>query len=465
MRAVLLISTIWVSASAEAGSLRQELLAIPISENLGGATTRPVATIDAFTFVAANASPANRAQFSFGNQMFTVEWKPTPGPQPVTDGLGPVFNRESCFACHDQNGRGRAPDGPSQPMTSMLMRLSVPGADAHGGPKPVPKYGDQLQDRAVEGVPAEGRAQVTWSEITGKYADGERYVLRKPSFTFTDLAFGALPERTMASPRVANPVIGLGLLEAVPVATLEALADPADADQDGISGRMNVVWDAASQSMKPGRFGWKANVASLDHQNAGAARGDMGITTPVFTAENCEPEQTACAAAAAESPPEMEMSGPFFQRLRIYMQLLAVPKQRGADWPEVRKGEKLFRDIGCAACHLPTLKTDASAGLAELRDQTFHPFTDLLLHDMGEGLSDGRPDYLAHGAEWRTPPLWGLGLTESVSGHTFFLHDGRARNVAEAILWHGGEAAAAKEKFRSLPKARRAELLAFLGSL
>jgi CxxC motif-containing protein (DUF1111 family) len=341
----------------------------------------------------------------------------------------------------------------------------MPGTDAHGGPKPVPAYGDQLQDRGVAGVPAEGRAEVTWTEIKGQFVDGEPFVLRRPTFTVTNLAFGPLPPDTRVSPRVANPVIGLGLLEAVPAATLNALADLEDRDKDGISGRVNMVWDAAQQSMKAGRFGWKANVASLDHQNAGAARGDMGITTPVFTADNCEPEQTACAANAASHPPELEMSGAFFERLRIYMQLLAVPRQRGHDWAEVKAGEQLFRAIGCAGCHLPTLKTDATASLAELRDQTFHPFTDLLLHDMGDGLSDGRPDYAASGAEWRTAPLWGIGLTETVSGHTFFLHDGRARTMTEAILWHGGEAEAAKERFRALSKAKRGHLLAFLGSL
>jgi CxxC motif-containing protein (DUF1111 family) len=463
--AVMLLAA--AAAPARATSLRAELLAVPLSENLGGATTRPVATREAFTFVAGNASPQNRALFTFGNQMFTVEWQPTPGVQPATDGLGPLFNRESCFACHDQNGRGRAPDGPGQPMDSMLLRLSVPGEDAHGGPRPVPNYGDQLQDRAIAGVAPEGHAEVRWTEIAGRYGDGEAYSLRRPTFTFADLAYGPLPKDVLVSPRVANPVIGLGLLEAVPAATLDALADPddRDGDGDGISGRVNVVWDAASQAMRPGRFGWKANIASLAHQNAGAARGDMGINTPLFPEDHCEPVQAACIAAAQRTDQGLEMSEAFFERLNVYMQLLAVPKQRGADLPEVKRGEALFRDIGCAGCHLPTLKTDATATLPELRAQTFHPFTDLLLHDMGEGLSDGRPDYRAGPREWRTAPLWGLGLTEKVSGHTFLLHDGRARSVAEAILWHGGEAEAAKERFRMLAKPLREDLLAFLNSL
>lgn len=465
MRHLALLAALGAAASAHANSLREELLSVPLSDNLGGATTRPVATKEAFTFVAGNASPANRALFTFGNQMFTVEWKPTPGAQPITDGLGPLFNRESCIACHDQNGRGRAPDGPGQPMDLMLVRLSVPGADEHGGPKPVPNYGDQLQDRAIDGVKPEGRAEIAWTEVPGAFGDGESYSLRKPSLTFSQLGYGDLPKDVLTSARVGNPVIGLGLLEAVPLTTLQALADPDDADKDGISGRINSVWDAPSKSMKPGRFGWKANVASLSHQNAGASRGDMGINTPVFPDDHCEPAQRECIIAAQKADQGLEMGEAFFDRLNVYMQLLAVPKQRNAELPEVKRGERAFRDLDCAGCHMPTLKTDAAATLAELKDQTFHPFTDLLLHDMGEGLSDGRPDFLASGQEWRTAPLWGIGLTEKVSGHTFFLHDGRARGLAEAILWHGGEAEAAKEKFRTAPKAVREDLLAFLNSL
>ena len=465
--AVAVLAVLVVSAAFEtnAASLREDLLAIPLSENLGGATTRPDAGANAFSLIAANASAQNRAQATFGIQMFAVEWKPTPGVQPVTDGLGPLFNRESCIACHEKNGRGRAPSGPSQPMQSMLMRLSIPGPEDHGGAIPVPNYGDQLQDRAIDTVAPEGRVHVSWDETSGRFGDGEPYALRRPKFEFTDLAYGKPPNNLLTSPRVANPVIGLGLLEAVPEASLAALADPKDGDHDNISGRMNVVWDAPSQSMKPGRFGWKANVASVAHQSAGAARGDMGINTPVFPNDHCEPVQTVCLAEAQRADQGLEMSEAFFTRLITYMQLLAVPKQRDGDQPNIKRGQKLFHDMGCASCHMPTLKTDATASLPELREQTFHPFTDLLIHDMGEGLSDGRPDYLASGTEWRTAPLWGIGLTNIVSGHTEFLHDGRARNLSEAILWHGGEAEAAKEKFRTVSKTTRDDLLAFLNSL
>jgi CxxC motif-containing protein (DUF1111 family) len=248
----------------------------------------------------------------------------------------------------------------------------------------------------------------------------------------------------------------------VPVETLEALADPDDADGDGISGRINWLTDVTGKRAA-GRFGWKANVATLREQGAGAAVGDIGITSALFPAQNCPPVQTACRAAAADPAPELKPS--FLDRLEIYARTLAVPMARNLDDPTVAHGLQLFRDLGCASCHMPTLKTDASAALPELRNQTFHPFTDLLLHDMGEALADHRPDHSATGTEWRTPPLWGLGLLEKVNGHDRLLHDGRARGPAEAILWHGGEAEAAREKFRNADAADRAALIAFLNAL
>ncbi|MDX2222490.1 MAG: di-heme oxidoredictase family protein [Rhodospirillaceae bacterium] len=454
-------------AVGQTDPLRSELLAVPITDQLGGATTRPVATPDAYTFVAGNADDAAKAMFSFGNQMFTAVWKPAPGPQPTTDGLGPLFNRESCFDCHLNNGRGAAPAGPDLPAETALVRISIPGADKNGGPNPVPVYGDQIQDRAIAGVPPEARVRVSWTETPGRYGDGTPYSLRAPTVELTEPGYGAFPPDIMMSLRVANPVIGGGLLEAVPEATLVALSDPDDADGDGISGRVNRVFDATTRSIRPGRFGWKANAASLAHQNAAAALGDMGITTPEMPYDLCLPGQDACAAAAkaARVRNETEMSRPFFDRMNVYMQLVAVPKQRGHNWPEVRRGEAAFRAMGCAACHMPTLIAGTEGVRPELAGQTFHPFTDLLLHDMGEGLADHRPDWQASGSEWRTAPLWGIGLTLTVSSHTYFLHDGRARDLAEAILWHGGEAEAAREAFRTADKAMRDDLIAFLNSL
>ena len=451
------------SASALDTEVRDRLLATPLTRDLGGDTTRPLATSEAFTFIAANAPSSVKAGFTFGNQLFNTVWRPAPGPQPTTDGLGPTFNREACSDCHINNGRGLPPAPDGKVMESMLVRISVPGANEHGGPKGVPVYGDQLQDRAIDGVPREGNAIMTWHEIPGAYDDGTPYSLRQAVVTIEDLAFGPMPDNMMTSPRVANAMIGLGLFEMVSDELLYALADPDDNDGDGISGKVNVVWDARDQIMATGKFGWKSNVSNLTNQNSGAALGDMGITTPVRPTDNCDDGQEACQAAATHDGVEMTVA--FLNQLNVYTRRLAVPRQRGSNWPEVLRGQKQFMAAGCQNCHMPTLETGADPRGEDLANQTFHPFTDLLLHDMGEGLADGRPDFLADGSEWRTAPLWGIGLTEKVSGHERYLHDGRARGLEEAILWHGGEAETAKEAFRMMPADARDDLVSFLKSL
>jgi len=463
--ALVMLSEAIGSVHALDTSVRDGLLAIPLTKELGGKTTRPVATSEAFTFIAANTPASSRAGFTFGNQLFNAIWMPAPGQQETTDGLGPVFNREACSDCHINNGRGLPPPSLGAPMDSMLVRISVPGQDEQGGPKPVPNYGDQIQDRGIEGVPPEGRAIIEWQETAGAYTDGIPYTLRKPLIYFEDLAFGPLPDDVMVSPRVANPVIGLGLLEMVADDLLEALADPDDADMNGISGKINVVWDAKERKTALGRFGWKANVPNLTNQNSGAALGDMGITTPLRPIENCEAIQKACADSAEETRNGPEMTAVFLNQLNVYTQRIAVPQQRSHDLPEVKRGESLFRVAGCQNCHMPSMKTGDKIAIDDLANIIFHPFTDLLLHDMGHGLADGRPDFLANGSEWRTAPLWGIGLTEKVSGHGRYLHDGRARSLEEAILWHGGEAEAAKEEFRMMPADARADLVSFLRSL
>jgi CxxC motif-containing protein (DUF1111 family) len=344
----------------------------------------------------------------------------------------------------------------------MLVRISVPGRDAHGGPLPHPVYGDQIQDRAIPGVAAEAVVELAWDEIAGRYADGEPYRLRRPRITFLAPDYGPLGKDLLISPRVAQAMIGLGLLEAVPEAAVLALADADDANRDGISGRPNRVWDSEAGKTAFGRFGWKANQPSLRQQSAGAAAGDIGITTALAPHDACTAQQSACRAAPDGGAPEM--SDAFLDKLVLYSRTLAVPHRRDVGDPSVLRGEVLFGEIGCAACHTPTLRTGGHE-LPALADQTIHPFTDLLLHDMGEGLADGRADFEADGREWRTAPLWGLGLIHSVNGHELLLHDGRARGFAEAILWHGGEGEAAREKFRALPKSDREALIAFLRSL
>lgn len=452
-------------AAAPENALRARLIAAPISPQLGGDTTRVITSAASFTFLAENSGPGRMRVFQFGNRLFNTNWVQAPGSVKSFDGLGPLFNRVSCAGCHTFDGRGRPPEKTGDPMDSMLVRLSVPGKTEHGGPMPHPIYGTQLSDRAIGGVRPEGRALISYEDVPGAYADGTPYSLRKPSLSFADLAYGSM-DGVLTSPRVAPQMIGMGLLEAVPEATLLALSDPDDADGDGISGRVNRAWSDSAGTTKIGRFGWKANAPTVLDQSVDAALGDIGLTTSVLPKQNCMQAQTDCLGAYDQGVTDgPEISDAFVAKLVIYVQTLAVPRQRNESDPAVLRGETLFREAGCAACHVPTLETGPNAALPELANQTFHPFTDLLLHDMGPGLADNRPDFEASGSEWRTPPLWGLGLIQQVNGHTLLLHDGRARGFAEAILWHDGEAAASREAFRAMTEADRNALIAFLKSL
>ena len=377
--------------------------------------------------------------------------------------LGPTFNRERCSGCHLRNGRGWTPTTADEEIYAMLIRISVPGTDAFGGPKPHPVYGRQIQNHAVAGVPAEGHPYLAGEAMEKIPLDGWTYTLLTPEYVLKDLAFGELGPETMISVRVALPLIGLGLLEAVPAETLYALADPFDEDGDGISGRVNIVRDLETGGPALGRFGWKAGMPSIRQQTAAAAAIDMGVTSRLFPLEDCGAGQAACAAARPSGDPEL--SDAMLDALAFYAATLAVPARRQLDDPAVARGERLFLEIGCAACHTPTLVTGNDAAVPALAGQVIHPYTDLLLHDMGEGLADRRPEFLATGREWRTPPLWAIGLNSTVAKRQSLLHDGRAQGFAEAILWHGGEAEAARETFRRMPLAERTALLAFLESL
>lgn len=405
--------------------------------------------------------------FFRGKALFRDNWVAAPSSTQTRDGLGPLFNARSCVACHVRDGRGRPPVG-EEPLVSMLFRLSIPGADEHGGPAPEPTYGGQLQPFALPDIDADGDVRIEYEDVPGSYDDGTPFVLRRPVYTLIDLPYGPADEQVLLSPRVAPVMIGLGLLEAVPEDDILALADEDDADGDGISGRPNYVWDAALGAAALGRFGWKANQPTLLQQSAGAFNGDLGITSRLFPADDCTQAQSPCTTSTSGGEPEL--IDVFLDDVAVYARTLAVPGRRGWDDPEVLAGKQVFGDIGCAGCHTPVLRTGgaggpAGAGIQALADQEIRPYTDLLLHDMGEELADDRPDFLADGREWRTPPLWGIGLLATVNDHTFLLHDGRARDLAEAILWHGGEGEAARERFRTLPALERAQLLAFLESL
>jgi CxxC motif-containing protein (DUF1111 family) len=410
------------------------------------------ATQHAFSQPLPGLTKQERAQFFVGNSYFNQNWISAPGSVVTRDGLGPLFNARSCSGCHFKDGRGRAPE-PGEPMRSMLVRVSLPGQ------QPDPHYGDQLQTDAVEGARPEAEISVRYRELPGAFADGEPYSLRAPTITIEGANYGALAEGLQKSGRAAPALIGLGLLEAVPERVVEALADPDDRNRDGISGRAHYVPSASRGRRSLGRFGWKAEQPTVLDQTAGAFLGDMGLTSRLFGSENHRPEQ----AIDLPSGGQPELTDQVLDSVVLYARTLAVPQRRAT--AQVQQGEALFTEAGCAGCHVPTLTTDAGVVPAELAARTIHPYTDLLLHDLGAGLSDQRPVHDAQGSEWRTPPLWGIGLVERVNGHTTFLHDGRARNLREAVLWHDGEAARAREAFQRMPRPHRLALLTFLESL
>jgi CxxC motif-containing protein (DUF1111 family) len=441
---------------------RAAIAALDAERLSGGDATVADATVGAYGNVSPNLGPERRDIFFLGNSVFNASWVTAPASAEGFDGLGPLFNVASCSGCHFKDGRG-APPEPGEPFRGLLLRLSVPGQDAHGGPVGDPTYGGQLGQNSVLSVPAEGTPSIAYEEIAGAYDDGTTYSLRRPTYRIDDLGYGPMDPAVMISPRVAPAMIGLGLLEAVPEADLLALEDPNDRDGDGISGHANRVWDVRKGALALGRFGWKAGQPTVEQQSAGAFNGDMGITTSMFPDEDCAGNETACRAAPSGGKPEIND-----QKLGwvvSYSRTLAVPERRAWTDPEVRRGKALFEAAKCQSCHVETLHTGPFAPAPELAGQTIRPFTDLLLHDMGEGLSDHRPDYAAEGNEWRTPPLWGIGLVKTVNKHDYLLHDGRARGLAEAILWHDGEAAPSRKAFQAMPAVDRQALLRFLSSL
>lgn len=402
-------------------------------------------------------SESERAQFVDGERSFALRWTPrSNGPW----GQGPVANAASCIECHA--GKGRVPPvAGDERLIGMLIRLSVPGQDEHGGPRAHPAYGDQLNDLGMFEVPAEGYASVRYKDRVVPYPDGEMAKLGVPEIVFEKLNFGPLGPDALTSARAAPPLLGMGLLDAVDAASLRA--SEAAQPSLGLRGHANEVWDIAGARRTVGRFGWKANQPNLMQQVLAAFHGDMGVTSFFFMEENCMPVQKECLEKKPFMKPELT---PGIQNgVMLYLRAGAVPGRRAVDSEPVRRGAALFERTGCAACHRPTLTTGEYPAYPPLSHVTFHPYTDLLVHDMGSELADGRPDFAATGSEWRTAPLWGIGLAGKVNPGVRFLHDARARTLAEAVLWHGGEAAPAREAFRELPKGSRADLVAFLESL
>ena len=438
-----------------------------------------------FELPAANLPEAQRPLFHAGKALANQPWIKAPTATDARDGLGPLYNARTCLGCHINGGRGPLPDSGEQAIFTAILRLSVPGRDAPvQGSQPDPVYGHQLQGQSVAlshqlrgriaprdpatnpETPPEGRVYIDWREKTYLYPDGVVRTLRFGQVRLEELGYGPLDPNVQFSLRAAPAIHGTGLLEAIDQGDIDALADPDDTDKNGISGRVNRVWDFDHRESVPGRFGWKANRANVRITTAGAFQGDVGITNPVFPEQPCTGSQRRCLRTPnGNNADGLELPEHLLALTVGFVRSIGVPAGR-EQTEQTERGRKLFYHADCAGCHQPSFTTKAMQGsLAHLGEQTIWPYTDLLLHDMGPELTDDRPDYEASGSEWRTPPLWGIGLSTSVNGVATLLHDGRARDVEEAILWHGGEGAASRRTFSELSKSDREALIAFVNSL
>ncbi|WP_291091038.1 di-heme oxidoredictase family protein [Hydrogenophaga sp.] len=445
-----------------------------LGEMTGGETTVHANGKNAFSFPAANLTDDERTRFVIGNSFFKRNWVEAPASTTARDGLGPHFLARSCAGCHLFDGRGEPPPwrkglSDEQPL-ALLIRLSVPGTDARGGPRHEAVYGDQFNTAANQNVKPEGEVVMRWKPLGGRFADGSRYTLQQPHYELRNLGYGPLDPKTLMSPRIAPQIIGVGLLESIAEQDIVANAANQAAQPGPIKGQPNRVWDAFAGREMLGRFGWKANVATLAHQTAGAFHGDIGITSRHFPTETCTPAQKDCLAApngSNDAQPEIEDET--LEQVVFYQATVAPPARRNVREPQVLQGQRLFAQAQCAVCHRPSYKTAEGPfprlTSKALQGQTIWPYTDLLLHDMGDALADGRPDFLANGRQWKTPALWGIGLIRDVNGHTRLMHDGRANGVLEAILWHGGEAEASKQQVLQMKKPERDALVRFVESL
>ncbi|WP_290894270.1 di-heme oxidoredictase family protein [Hoeflea sp.] len=444
----------------------------------GAGTSTKLVNRDSLSHFNTNLTFEEEETFKLGNALFRKLWVSSPSSTLASDGLGPLFNARACQSCHIKDGRGHPPEGAAD-ATSMFLRLARPARtdeerqaleDHLVASLPDPVYGGQFQDLAVPGLKSEGKMVIDYREQPVELGDGMRVSLRQPSYSVSDLGFGPLDPETTLSPRMTPPMTGMGLIEVIHPADILAHADPDDQDGDGVSGRVALARDPATGRIVIGRFGWKAQNATVRQQASGAFAGDIGISTPDVPTSHgdCTPGQTACMdlpTGVQAGLGDTEAPDPVMDLVTFYSQNLAAPARRDVDDKTVLAGKELFYNLGCTACHTPKYVTSREAQNPAHRFQLIWPYSDFLLHDMGEGLADGQQVGVANGREWRTPPLWGVGLTEVVNGHTFFLHDGRARNLTEAILWHGGEAQAVRDGFAALDKTDRDKLLTFLESL
>ena len=450
----------------------------------GGATTVATTPFISFERPAANLPGELKPDFHAGKALANQPWIKAPTVTAMRDGLGPLYNARTCLMCHIKGGKGFVPDSGEIPALSSLVRLSTPGdASEHEGAVPHPVYGDQIQGQSTSlahqlrhsqkdndllkhDIAPEAYVFIDWQISEFRYPDGNLVTLRKPQLRFEKLGYGELGDTTMTSLRVAPALQGMGLLELIPQQDIDALVDTDDSNKDGISGRINHVWDIEKKQTVAGRFGLKSNKPSIRMQVAGAFNGDVGISTTLFPNQPCSPKQFACLnAPTGNDVQNVELADDLLDLVVNFNRNLAPVARRNANDPQVLQGRTHFYQAGCHQCHNPSFITAESEERPHLGEQTIWPYTDLLIHDMGPELADGRPDFEASGSEWRTAPLWGIGVQEQVNGSKALLHDGRAQTIEEAILWHGGEAEGAKSRFIQFEEAKREALIAFVKSL
>lgn len=463
----------------------------PAENKPGGDTTVSIKPFASFEHPAANLPQSLRPDFHAGKALANQPWVKAPTVTTMRDGLGPLYNSRTCLMCHIKGGKGFVPENGEIPMLSSLVRLSIPATNSpehqamlqHHGVIPHPIYGDQVQgqstslahqlrhsqkdnDQLKHDIAPEAYVFIDWQFSEFVYPDGHKVRLRKPQLRFENLGYGELGEDTLTSLRLAPPIHGMGLIELIPQAEITALADENDRNQDGISGRVNHIWDNETEQIVAGRFGWKANKPSVKVQTAAAFNGDVGISTTLFPGQPCSSQQTACLKAPTGNDVQnVELADDLLDLVVNFNRNLAPVERRNTNHPDVIKGRNYFYQAGCQQCHNPGFTTQSSEQNPHLGNQKIWPYSDFLIHDMGPDLADNRPDFTASGSEWRTAPLWGIGIQEQVNGSKALLHDGRAQTIEEAILWHGGEAAAVKATFISFEQAKRDALIQFVESL
>ncbi|MEH6344000.1 MAG: di-heme oxidoredictase family protein [Bermanella sp.] len=448
----------------------------------GGQTTVTPSNRISFDFPAANLPADQKTQFHAGKALAQQPWVKAPTITLSRDGLGPLYNARTCLACHVNGGKGDIPTDPNIPVFSSLIKLSLPGQDKQHGVIAHPVYGEQIQGQSTslahqlrhlpsakslaKNVEPEAYVHIKWQQKTFNYPDQTKIILKSPTPIFKNLGYGEINDDTLIGIRTAPSIHGMGLIELIPQAQISALSDEQDKNVDGISGRTNQVWDVETQSTVAGRFGLKANKPTLLMTVAGAFANDLGISNPLFKNQPCTSAQATClSAATGNNENGVELNQAQLDLVVDFNRNLAPLKARNLDSQIALEGRELFYKTGCNQCHNPSFKTQKSERLPHLSNQIIWPYSDFLLHDLGRELADNRPDFKASGSEWRTPPLWGIGLHDKVNGSQALLHDGRASTIEEAILWHGGEAQFIKNAFINLNKKERESLILFVNSI